>query len=87
MRTRRFHTVLRFLYLRQTGISQKLHVKHDKPLHPESQKEHRERAGTIGEQQELGTTHPEAEQGLGAGGALGGPSAGPTGVGGPPRTL
>ncbi|KAH9074233.1 hypothetical protein EDB83DRAFT_2516002 [Lactarius deliciosus] len=69
------------------SISTKLHAKHDKPLHPESDKEHRERAGTIGELQELGTTHPEAEVGFGTGGTLGGPGAGPAGLGGPPRTL
>lgn len=69
------------------GVSKKLHIKHDKAVHPESDEEHKERAGAIGEQQELGTTHPEAEQGFGAGGALGGPGAGPAGIGGPPRSL
>jgi len=69
------------------SISEKLHVKRDKPHHPESEKEHRDRAGTVGEQQELGTTHPEAEVGFGGGGAMGGLAAGPAGIGGPARSL
>ncbi|KAI0298737.1 hypothetical protein B0F90DRAFT_688677 [Multifurca ochricompacta] len=31
------------------GISDKLHSKHDRPAHPESETEHRARAGTIGD--------------------------------------
>jgi hypothetical protein len=69
------------------GVSKKLHIEHDKPLHLESEKEHKERVGTIGERQELGTTHPEALQGFGSGGALGGLGAGPAGIGGRPNIL
>lgn len=61
-----FRTVLRICIITpkswpKIGVLKKLHITRDKPLHTKSQEEHQERAGVVGEQQEPGTTHPEAK--------------------------
>jgi hypothetical protein len=71
--------VLRIFIHAKIGVSKKLHIKHDKP---EPEKEHKVPVGTVEVQQEVSTTHPEAEQDIGLG-------AGPAGIGSPlvPRPL